>query len=257
MLTAERRQKLHTIIRDQNSVTVAEMASYFDVSTETIRRDFEAMSKDGKIVKTYGGAIYNNRVAKSVAYPYRVDVLVEAKRAMANAAAKHINPGESIFLDHSTTVFYMCDAVKDMDLTVLTNSVAVQQTLINYPNIHLVSTGGIFNPNEYGYFGSIAVNTLTQYFVDKAFLSCTALDMEKGYCDSSDDLSNLRRQALYACSGSSYMLVDHTKFNKVSFVHTSNLGNIPNLITDTAPSSRWMDALQRAHVNLTVTESNP
>jgi len=52
MLTIERREKLKEIIISKKTVTVAEMAQKFSVSTETIRRDFEALDGEGVLIKS-------------------------------------------------------------------------------------------------------------------------------------------------------------------------------------------------------------
>ncbi len=56
MLSIERREKIKEILLTKKNVTVAEMAELFSVSTETIRRDFELLSNEGFLIKTYGGA---------------------------------------------------------------------------------------------------------------------------------------------------------------------------------------------------------
>ena len=56
MLSIERREKIKEILLTKKNVTVAEMADLFPSARETIRRDFESLSNEGFLIKTYGGA---------------------------------------------------------------------------------------------------------------------------------------------------------------------------------------------------------
>ena len=72
MLTIERREKIKEVLLAKKNVTVAEMAELFGVSTETIRRDFEALSSEGFLIKTYGGAslLLKKNITVSVSYTH-------------------------------------------------------------------------------------------------------------------------------------------------------------------------------------------
>ena len=47
MMTAQRREKLKKYLLEYKSATVAEMARRFQVSGQTIRRDFEVLEMEG------------------------------------------------------------------------------------------------------------------------------------------------------------------------------------------------------------------
>ena len=46
------------------------------------------------------------------------------------------------------------------------------------------------------------------------------------------------------------LLVDHSKFDKVSFTKTCDFNNIPILITDKMPSEEWQEYLKDKNIKL-------
>ena len=104
MLSIERREKIKEILLTKKNVTVAEMADLFSVSTETIRRDFESLSNEGFLIKTYGGASLLFKKNVTVSQKIKSSIMREEKQQMARQAVKLIKPNDCIFLDHTTTV---------------------------------------------------------------------------------------------------------------------------------------------------------
>ncbi|MDA3845969.1 MAG: DeoR family transcriptional regulator, partial [Vallitaleaceae bacterium] len=60
MLAIERRQEIMTLIQKEKSVRVHHLATQYNVTEETIRRDLDKLDKEGKVTKTYGGAVLEN-----------------------------------------------------------------------------------------------------------------------------------------------------------------------------------------------------
>ena len=56
MMTAQRREKLKKYLLEYKSATVAEMARRFQVSGQTIRRDFEVLEMEGFLLRSYGAS---------------------------------------------------------------------------------------------------------------------------------------------------------------------------------------------------------
>ena len=87
MLSIERRERIKEILLERKNVTVAEMADAFSVSTETIRRDFEVLSNEGFLIKTYGGASLVFKKNITVSQKIKSSIMREEKRQMAMYAA--------------------------------------------------------------------------------------------------------------------------------------------------------------------------
>lgn len=253
MLSMVRREKLKTIFLQKKNVSVSEMAEEFNVSTETIRRDFNYLSEIGFITKTYGGATLKYRANSFVTRQEKAGILVENKRLIAKHAAKFVQPNDCIFLDNSTTVFEMCHEIENIPLTVITNSLSVINKLAGISTIRLISPGGNYKAFEQGFFGLETVRFLQRHHLDKAFISCRSIDMKRGLNDSDEMVSELRRNIINSADYT-YLLVDHTKFNKSAFLSTSDFSKIYSLITDKKIDIEWKDYLKEENVKALICE---
>lgn len=249
MLTIERREKLKEIIISKKTVTVAEMARKFSVSKETIRRDFEVLDGEGFLIKSYGGATLVPKKNVLVSQRIKSEIMVEEKKRMTKAAAELIRPNDCIFLDHSTTVFTMCEYLLRMPLVVMTNSLPVMQFFSEAENIHLCATGGDFHIPAQAFLGGAAVAYMRGYSLDKAFISCSCVDPVQGATDSTALVAELHREII-ACSDTVCLFADRTKLNRTSFVKTCTLDKIDYLVSDIKLSEEFKSSLEIAGVCL-------
>lgn len=238
MMTAQRRNELKKYMLEHKSASVLEMARRFSVSGQTIRRDFEVLENEGFLLRSYGGAMVKDR--KAVTEPNRVKsgLFVDEKKAICRLAASRIYPNDCIFIDHSTTALALCAEISHIPLTVVTNSYRVVGQLAGCANIKVISTGGVFYERQEGFFGLETVRYLQQHCVDKAFLSCRAIDFQRGVNDS-DELTADVRQTVIENADSAYLLADHTKFGKTGFITICPLERLTAVVTDCPLDERW------------------
>ena len=103
LYAAERRVAILSMLDQSSSVQVAEVAEAFGVSRVTARADLDALEHDGKLRRTHGGAVSLSKTLTVSIQDARVNVNVEAKRAIAVAAAGLVSDGDSILVDSGTT----------------------------------------------------------------------------------------------------------------------------------------------------------
>ena len=247
MISAERRERIRTILLEKKSVTVAEIAALFQVSTETIRRDFDMLSDEGFLKKSYGGATLVSRKGTVVSQRVKSGIMLESKRRMAKRAAALVKPNDCVFLDHSTTVYEMCEEIAHMPLTVMTNSLPVMNRLSEAANIRLVILGGNFDMVNQGFFGLEAVRSLKRYCLDKAFFSCRTLDIRHGLSDAEEMVADMRRNIVDS-SDFTCLLADYSKFGKSVFVQTCGYENINCVITDRKLNDEWKGFFKGEHI---------
>jgi DeoR/GlpR family transcriptional regulator of sugar metabolism len=247
MLSIQRRNEIKSLLWARRSITVSELADHFRVSKETIRRDFDALSAEGFLIKAYGGAILNKRVKSEADYEVLVEIFVKNKQKIAKKASEFIFSGECIFLDCSTTVMQVVNEIKDRSLTVMTNSLKILQELTEFPNIKLISTGGELNLKTYGFEGRLAEQYISNFHLDKAFISCRALSIQKGLSDKEEGEAWMHR-AMIENANSIYLLADHNKFDKVAFVRICDFDNITGVIADFNLPEEWKTFLESKNI---------
>ena len=238
MMTAQRREELKKYMLEHKSASVLDMARRFQVSGQTIRRDFEALEKEGFLLRSYGGAMVKDRKTAFVPNTVKSELFVDEKKTICRRAVSRICPNDCIFIDHSTTALALCDEICQMPLTVVTNSYRVIGQLAGCYNIQLVCTGGTYHGGIEGFSGLETVRYLQQHCVDKAFLSCRAIDPLRGVNDAYETIANVR-QTVIENADSVYLLADHTKFGKSGFITVCGLDRLDCVITDRPLDREW------------------
>ena len=100
-MTAQRREELKKYMLEHKSASVLDMAQRFQVSGQTIRRDFEALEKEGFLLRSYGGAMVKDRKTDFVPNTVKSELFVDEKKAICRRAVSQIYPNDCIFIDHS------------------------------------------------------------------------------------------------------------------------------------------------------------
>lgn len=249
MLAIERRNFILEKLQDEKKVVVSQLSSTFNVSEETIRRDLEKLEKEGYATKSYGGAVLNENVGFDMPLKYRSRKNVAAKERIAAIATQQIHDGDHIFLDASSTDFFIARAIrKKQNLTVVTNSIEILLMLADVnSNWTLISTGGTLKNAYLSMIGPQAEATIGSFYADKAFISCKAIDENLGIFDSIESFSSLKRKMIDSAA-KSYLCADSTKFGKTAFTKTGKLDMVDAIITDSIPDARWKFILEQNNI---------
>ena len=249
MLAITRKNEIKDIVLEKKSVTVTELSKQFSVTEETIRRDLKSLEDEGFLLRTYGGAFIQDGVQNEVEMTIRETAYVESKKIIACKCLELVHNGDSIFLDSSTTAMFVCNEIKDMRLTVLTNSLKITNLLSDCANINLITIGGIYTPQYMSFLGKSTLQAMGGFFVDKAFLSCRSLSMEHGITDSNEQLAELRQKVLERAN-QTFLIADYSKFNKTSFIKICDFDEIQCIITDKKQKQEWHEFLDSKSVLL-------
>ncbi|MCM3671888.1 DeoR/GlpR family DNA-binding transcription regulator [Mesobacillus maritimus] len=231
MLVAERQRKIVELVNEKLSIRVSELSKIFSVTEETIRRDLEKLEKENLLMRSHGGAVSLEKDQSETSYLEREITNASEKKAIALEAISLIEPGDQIVLDASTTAWYMAKELPDMPLTVLTNSIKVAIELSRKEQIRVISTGGTLLSQSLSYVGPLAERSLSMYHVNKAFLSCKGVHLDKGLSDF-NELQALLKKQMMEISDETVLMVDSSKFGTRSFSQIAPLASIDAVITD-------------------------
>ena len=151
---------------------VSRLAEELDVKEETVRRDLEKLENAEALVRTHGGAIPISENSQELSLDKRKKLNIEAKAMLAKEDVKHIVNGDTVFLDASTTTYYIAKEIKNLkNITVVTNSLRVVSELAGLNDIKVLCVGGMAGANQ-SVVGSMAENNIRDhYFADKLFFS--------------------------------------------------------------------------------------
>ncbi|ANB56791.1 deoR-like helix-turn-helix domain protein [Anoxybacillus sp. B7M1] len=250
MLAAERQQKIVEIVNERLSIRVSELSKIFSVTEETIRRDLEKLEKEHKLKRSHGGAI-SIREETEIDVSEREITNVEEKKAIAQEAIKHIESGDRIILDASTTAWYLAKTLPDIPLTVITNSIKVAVELSKKGKIQVISTGGMLLPKSLSYVGPLAERSLDAYHVDKVFLSCKGVHLANGLSESNEWQALLKKRMM-EIADKIILMADSSKFGIRTFVHMASLADMDHIITDDQIDHETKWELEEQNLSFTV-----
>ena len=250
MLPIERRNEILQKLMFDGRVVVSELAEKYGVTEETIRRDLEKLEEDGYAKKTYGGAVRNDSVTGELPYTVRKQTNVGGKKYIAEIIGSLIQDGDSLLLDGSTTALFTVKSIFTKEnLTIITNSVEMLLDLPQAHNWNIISTGGFYRSESMAFYGNAAEEKIRNYHVDYAILSCKGIDTEKGITDTREQFAELKK-AFFGSARKVILAVDHTKFDKISFVYFGDFDDIDVVVTDVEPDERWKHLFAEKNIEL-------
>lgn len=251
MLVAERYEKIVQLVNERGSIRVTELSELCQVTEETIRRDLDRLEQAGKLRRSHGGAVSVKDQQPETPYFEREVAHAEEKKRIAEAAVKLIEPKERILLDASTTAWYMAASMPDIPVTVLTNSIKVALELAGKEKIQVISTGGILASRSLSYIGPLAERSLDAYHVDKAFLSCKGVHLERGISESNELQARIKHR-MVGMADSVILLADSSKYGVQAFTHVADLKDIHRLVTDSGLPSEGAAELEQRGIPVTM-----
>ncbi len=225
-----RKAKILNIVNLSNEeVTVSQIAEFLNVSEITIRRDLKALDLTGDLKRTHGGVMSNKIILNTVTYKKKEERNSFEKEFIAQLAAKEIIENDTIFMDCGSTVFKLCEFIKNKKIKVITNSLPVVLALKDTEvSINLI--GGELNSKREAVHGIMAIEHIKKYKVNKAFVGIDGISINGLYANS--ELEASITLAMIEQAQTSYLLCDSSKINQEKYYHFAALNVIDYLITN-------------------------
>jgi len=238
-----RRERIVSALADGETWTVNELAKKFDITGITIRRDLAELEREGKIVRTHGGAVIAKPSVVEFEFSERAQSRTREKRAIAQEAAKLIEPKMTVTIDTGTTTLEVAKALVGVEkLTVLTSSLAVASTLYRNGGVKLVLLGGIVRKDSPDMYGDVTVDNLRRFRVNLAILGADAIT-EQGFFALDPNVASVSR-AMADQAIEKVVVADSSKFLAAAFARFAPWEEIDILVTDDeVPRSarRWLN----------------
>lgn len=219
MIVRERWKKISNMLENSDYITIEEFCTELNVSEATVRRDLTAMAGKGMLERLRGGA---QKVNSAILPQYNVGKISsrlleqqEEKIKISKRAAMLIEDGDYIFIDSSSTTYYVIDFIKAKNVTVVTNGILLMPKLLE-KNMHGYLIGGFIDhasesviPDDY----TIALQNMN---FNKAFIGTYGINEKAGYTTYGIAEGNFKRNII-ARSEQAYILADTSKFKRNAF----------------------------------------
>ncbi|WP_413722024.1 L-fucose operon activator [Sodalis sp. RH24] len=233
-MKSTRQQDILALISQQEVLKVDELAAWFDVSKETIRRDFNSLQDQGLIIRQHGRAkgIARGKPDSGDSFNARVKSHLNSKADIAGQALTWVDEDMVIALDASTTCWYLAKKLPDIPLTVFTNSVRVCSELEKKSHITLVSSGGTLQRKYACYVNPALFSIVRHLDIDLFIFSCEGIDNDDIMWDSNAINADYKTLMLNKAT-QSLLLMDKSKLGRRSTVKIGPLAQVARVISDT------------------------
>jgi len=249
-----RRDRIVQLATTTGLTSVDELSQLFGVTASTIRRDLAKLTTDGRLARTYGGAMALSAHPEA-SLRQRTGEAFEAKRAIARWAAAQIQPGETLLLDAGSTVGALAHELRTAkNVTVATTGLTALQELADVQNVHVECLGGTLRPLSQGFVGPLTEAALERLTFDRVFLGTDGVSPEHGICEA--DLRQTRLKELMARRADHvYVLAHAAKVGRRPFHAWATLPAGWTLVTDDAADPRVLDELHNRGVTTVLAKS--
>lgn len=233
MHNKEREQEILSILKAVNGfVSTKQLCDTLFASESSIRRDLKELEERNLVKRSYGGVLPATNFSNIITFNHRTKQNIEAKREMAKKAANMIKERNIVFLDQSSTAFYLAnELVNRSGITVVTNNIEILMLLSN-SNIKVVSSGGFLShENRNCLIGGDAAKTFQNIFADISFFSVKGISADGTVTDCERE-EILVRSAMINNSETKVLLCDSTKFGRKAPYVQCHLKDVDYLISD-------------------------
>jgi DeoR family glycerol-3-phosphate regulon repressor len=244
-----RHQQIVELVSRQGFLTLDSLARHFGVTVQTIRRDVNLLSAEGRLSRYRGGAGLASSI-ENMEYERRQVVNLQAKQHIAALVAADVPRHASLFINIGTTTEQAARALlAHRDLQVVTNNINVAKILSENPTIAITIAGGRVRARDGAITGQPTVAMLEQYRVDIGIIGISGIDADGGLYDYDLD-EVLCTQAIIRNSRRVFLLADHSKFGRSALVKVGSITDIAALYTDVPLAGPMRAMLEAAKVKV-------
>ncbi|MEC5152477.1 DeoR/GlpR family DNA-binding transcription regulator [Cryobacterium sp. GrIS_2_6] len=250
-----RRGELIRYIDSHDMAKIEDLAGAFGVSSMTIHRDLEVLSREGLIERVRGGARTLPQAFSELDVHVRRRTKVAEKRALAREASVLIHDGDIVGFDDSTTVAAMFDQIDaHRPSAVITHSLGLMHSITRlHPEITLVGLGGQYYPETDSFLGGVVVEQTKRVSADVVFVSTTSLKNDALFHPDAE--AALTKKAVIGMGDRKVLLMDSTKFEARGLYHVVDLSAFDDIFVESTLSAEHRAELDKLSVNVHYVET--
>ena len=200
MLKKERQNYILQQVNLHNKVLSSSLSVDISVSEDTIRRDLQELSEEGKLIKVHGGAL--SRSFSQVHIPSNGVYSQHQKKTIAQKAIALISNGMFVLTGGGTTIVEMARVLPaELKATFVSGSIAAILEYMDHPNIEVILIGDRVSKGSRITVGSEAISKIRQLKADICFLGTNAIDLQNGVTDIDWEVVQLKKAMIESSAG--------------------------------------------------------
>lgn len=247
----ERHEKILAALSSSPSLRVAELAQELNVSTETIRRDFDELTRTGLLNRTYGGAVRAlSMEASDVAD--RHGLYLAARQRIARITVEQVAGARILLMGSGATTTHVAReiAARMKNIMVVTHSFSVAAALAVNNSIQIMMVPGMYHGAEASTTGGHAIVFLQSLYADYVILGASGIT-EDGPSDALPEIAAVNT-AMLSRASKCIVAADQSKFNLMFATRFAGWPQVNMLVTDSHPPNELRRPLETHRVQLLV-----
>lgn len=236
-------------LRASGRASVADLAATLDLGEATVRRALARLADDGRIIRTYGGAMIPDRGWPALRPPAEPEAW--ARRAIGEAAAALVRDGETVVLSSGSTVLEVARRLRGRRVTVITNALGVVNALLDSAGTEVVVLGGVLLPGINSLRGHLTEGAMADLRADRLFMGASAIDLEHGFMTEQVAEIPVDR-ALRRMAREAVIVADATKFARLAPGFMFGFEMVGTVVTDDRVDADVREALAARGVRVVI-----
>lgn len=255
LIAADRRRKVYELALQHGAVNVTALAEALGVAPATIRRDLNALDKEGKLIRSHGGAVVRDSANIRPEYALTRNSNMNEKSLIGQAAVDYIPTSGTIFLAGGTTTNELAVRIPDgRQIHVVTTSPQIAYYLVSSTVATVHMLGGVVRRDTFT-TNCLSDPALDMLYWDVTFLSVAALDIERGLTTVDTDGATCMRKIIDR-GNKLVLLCDSSKLGCYSHAQVGPITLVDVLITDSDADSNFLDAVAAQGIEVIVAGSS-
>jgi DeoR family fructose operon transcriptional repressor len=253
-IPADRQDKIHKLVHNQGIVKVAELSAMLHVSEITIRRDLDVLEKKGILERTYGGAVYSNRMIVEPPFFEKDRIHRIEKEAIGRAASELIDEGDTVLVNSGSTSLQVIRYLSGKRAQIITSNVGAHAVVSNV-RTELILIGGNYRSQSNSLVGSLASQSLEQVYGSKAIIGVDGISVKYGLTTPVLQEAEIARMMIDRTRGPVIVVADHSKLGVVSNFVTAPIEKVNILVTDDGFEQDFRDELEKLGIMVVIGET--
>jgi DeoR family transcriptional regulator, aga operon transcriptional repressor len=254
LLAGARRREILKILKRDGRLSVEDLVSRFRVSAVTLRADLGQLAEAGHLVRSYGGAILAQDPAEDTPIRVKQSLHHAEKVRIAQAAARLVEPGQTVILDSGSTSAELAKAITHRHLsalTVITHALNIAQEFLSSPAIAVVVIGGVMRHVSASAVGPQAERMVRELGAHHFFLGLDGLtpDLELA---TPDVLEAQLNRIMMEVAEQTTLIADGSKFGRRSLSTIGKVDRVKRVITDASADSGMIARIRQSGVEVLV-----
>jgi DeoR/GlpR family transcriptional regulator of sugar metabolism len=248
MKAAERLLRLRGVFEREEFADLATLRRLLRTSESTVRRDLQALEKEGVVRRVHGGALAVPKGEPGYDFAGQARRMAGAKARIARVAASLVEDGQMAILDGGSTVAAVARDLVSRSLHVLTNSLPIAGVLEHARHVELTLTGGTLYRRLGVLLGPLCEQMLGAVSADVLVMGTGGVT-EAGFANNNALVVGSERRMIEV-SRKVVIVADHTKFGRGGMIPLAPLTAAHVVVSDRELGEPWREMLRSRGIPL-------